>query len=112
MLAHRLRRWANIEPTLYERLVFAGNYQHSAERRDVPVVECDLNPPARVKVAQMVDKRSPRSAYPSGKFGDTKLPVLSVPVDLPRISSFFSVIKHSVVEEMRNSGFNETGLCP
>ena len=56
MLAHRLRRWPNNEPTLYERLVFAGNYQHSAERRDVPVVECDLNPPARVKVAQMVDK--------------------------------------------------------
>ena len=24
MLAHRLRRWSNIEPTLGERLVFAG----------------------------------------------------------------------------------------
>ena len=24
MLAHRLRRWANIEPALGERLVFAG----------------------------------------------------------------------------------------
>ena len=27
MLGHRLRRWPNIKPLLFQRLVFAGEYQ-------------------------------------------------------------------------------------
>ena len=58
MLAHRLRHWPNLNPTLNERLMFAGQFDTSANPRisklqiglsdfayTKEIVKCSLNLP-------------------------------------------------------------------
>ena len=42
MLAHRLRRWGNINPALNQRLMFAGKLDHGRQRKQEKTVTAEL----------------------------------------------------------------------
>ena len=60
MLAQRLRRWANIKPTLVQRLIFAGMLRGTADNVHSVFIAENRNPASRCWVnvgpaSQMVD---------------------------------------------------------